>query len=90
MNPKARSRNMTAFASSGVLMKHRAAETVFVYLYKRIGPQPEFLPQWGTLEAIAQLDRCVAITRSARRVDASLVDADGFLPYDITPDDDAA
>jgi hypothetical protein len=68
-------------------MKQRGAETVFVYLYKRIGPQPEFLPQWGTLEAVAQLDGCIAITRSARRVDASLVDADGFLPYGITPDD---
>jgi hypothetical protein len=87
MNSQAVARSMAAFASNGILMKQRVVETVFVYLYKRIGPQPEFLPQWGTPEAIAQLDGCIAITRSARRVRADLLDADGFVPYGLTPDD---
>jgi hypothetical protein len=68
-------------------MKQNPPETVFVYRYKQIGPQPDFLPQWGTREAIALLDGCIAIRPSERRVDASLVDADGFVPYGLSPDD---
>lgn len=60
---------------------------VAVYLYRRPGPGPGLEPQWGTLEAIAKLDDCVPITRSARKVDPSLLDSDGFLPYGLSPDD---
>lgn len=63
---------------------------VAVYLFRRQDPGPKIAPQWGTLEAIAQLDNCVPITRSARRVDPALLDTDGFLPYGLSPDDVAS
>lgn len=60
---------------------------VSVYRYRSRWPVPEFLPAWGTLEAIALIDGCIPMRPTRRRVDASLVDAEGFLPYGVSPND---
>lgn len=62
-------------------------EKVAVFLYRRSEPGGGEHPKWGTLEAIARLDDCVPITRSARRIDKGLLDAEGFLPYGLSPDE---
>lgn len=58
-----------------------------VYRYKSTWQTPQFLPEWGTLDAIAILDGCIPIGRSARLVPISELDSDGFLPLGLTPDD---
>ncbi len=68
-------------------MNRKAAARVEVYRYKRCGPHPEFLPEWGTLEAIASLDRCIAIRPTRCVVDARRLDPDGFLPFGTAPDE---
>ena len=60
---------------------------VVVYHFKRKLPLLEMKPEWGTLDAISNMRGCVPVTRSARCVRADLLDADGFVPYGLTPDD---
>lgn len=60
---------------------------VAVYRYHPRWPVPEYLPAWGTLDAIAMIDGCIPLLPTGRRVDASLLDSDGFLPYGVSPDD---
>lgn len=65
----------------------RHPRQVIVYRYKARWPVPEYLPKWGTWNAIAALDGCIPIGSSARHVPATVVDAEGFLTLDATPDD---
>ena len=65
----------------------RSARRVPVYRYKPRWPIPDFMPAWGTEDAIPSIDGCVAMMPTVRHVDASELDADGFLPYGVTPDD---
>jgi hypothetical protein len=65
----------------------QTAHKVAIYLYRRKDPVAGTDAQWGTLDAIAKLDGCDPITRSARRVDPALLDPEGFLPYGLSPDD---
>lgn len=58
-----------------------------VYRYKSLWSMPDYIPEWGTRDAIANLDGCVLIARSERLVRTSALDADGFLPLGVTPDD---
>jgi hypothetical protein len=60
---------------------------VQVYLFKRRRPLLEMEPEWGTLDAIAAIEGCVAVRRTVRRVRADRLDADGFIPYGMSPDD---
>lgn len=59
---------------------------VTVYRYKSRWPQPDFLPSWGTREAIAMLDGCIPLAASARHVAFSALDGDGFVTLDAEPD----
>lgn len=65
----------------------RNLQTVVVYRYKARWHAPEYLPRWGTWEAIGQLDGCIPIGTSARQVPAAEVDDDGFLPFGVNPED---
>ena len=58
-----------------------------VYRYRARWPLPEYLPQWGTLEAIATIDGSIPMRPTRRMVDATLLDPDGFMPYQLGPDD---
>jgi hypothetical protein len=58
-----------------------------VYLFKRNRPVLDMDPKWGTLDAISAVEGSIPITRSGRRVSADLLDADGFIPYGLSPDD---
>lgn len=60
---------------------------VFVYLYRSLGTAPGAPREWGTMEAILSVDGREPITRSAMKVDASLLDEAGFLPYGLSPYD---
>lgn len=60
---------------------------VFVYLYRSLGTHPGALREWGTMEAILAVVGREPITRSAMKVDASLLDEAGFLPYGLSPYD---
>lgn len=60
---------------------------VFVYLYRSLGSHPGTAREWGTMEAILSIDGREPITRSAMKVDASLLDEAGFLPYGLSPYD---
>ena len=62
------------------------ARRVPVYRYRSSWPIPEFLPAWGTLDAIATIDGCTPMRPTERLVDRSLLDPEGFLPYGISPD----
>lgn len=68
-------------------MPRPKSRRVFVYRYRPRWQVPEFLPAWGTLEAIALIDGCIPMRPTRRRVDASQVDAEGFLPYGVSPND---
>lgn len=68
-------------------MPTQRSRQVSVYRYRSRWPVPEFLPAWGTLDAIAMIDGCIPMRPTRRRVDASLLDAEGFLPYGVSPDD---
>lgn len=68
-------------------MRSRSSRRVAVYRYKPRWPIPDFLPEWGTEDAIASIDGCVLLLPTERQVDASELDPDGFLPYGVTPDD---
>lgn len=68
-------------------MSARHSRRIVVYRYKARWPMPEFLPKWGTWDAIRGLDGCIPIGSSARQVPASDINPDGFLPLDVTPDD---
>lgn len=76
--------------STPPLAAHRARSTrtrkVTVYRYKSRWPQPDFLPAWGTREAIAMLDGCIPLAASARNVAPSALDGDGFVTLDAEPD----
>ena len=55
----------------------RPEQQVTVYRFQRPdGVAPRHM--WGTLDAIAQLDRCAPLMSSARRVHRKLLEA-GFL-----------
>lgn len=58
---------------------------VTVYRYKSRWAQPDFLPAWGTREAIAKLDGCIPLAATARRVRASDLDDDGFVRLEAEP-----
>lgn len=57
---------------------------IAIYRYRPRWPVPEYLPAWGTLEAIANIGGCIPMRPTERHVDASLLDDDGFLPYDLS------
>lgn len=57
-----------------------------VYRYKSVWSRPDFLPAWGTREAIAMLDGCVPIASTERDVPAADLDPDGFLRFGREPD----
>lgn len=58
---------------------------VFVHLYRCAIASPGVGREWGTLDAIHSIDAGVPLTRSAMKVDASLLDEAGFLPYGLSP-----
>ncbi len=60
---------------------------VFVYLYRAVDSPGMAPTEWGTMDAILSIDRASPITRSAKKVDASLLDAAGFLPHGLSPYD---
>jgi hypothetical protein len=64
----------------------RRSRTVPVYRYKRLWAAPEFLPEWGTRDAISAIE-CIPLRPTERTIDASYLDKDGFLPDGLTPDD---
>ena len=57
----------------------------FVYLYRRAIPSPGLGREWGTMEAILAVEGGAPLMRSAMKVDASLLDEAGFLPYGLSP-----
>jgi hypothetical protein len=59
---------------------------VFVYRIRHAGGSAHPI-QWGTMEAILLREGCTPITRSARKVDAALLDEGGFLPPGVSPYD---
>jgi hypothetical protein len=62
-------------------------KNVFVYLYGCISAHPGKPHEWGTMDAILSIYGCAPITRSAMKVDASLLDEAGLLPYGLSPYD---
>ena len=52
---------------------------IAVYRYKSRWPVSEFLPRWGTRDAIASLDGCIPLAKTRREVAPSLLDEDGFV-----------
>jgi hypothetical protein len=67
-------------------MTTRRPRTVTVYRYKRRWAAPEYLPEWGTRDAISAIEY-IPLRPSERQVNASYLDGDGFLPHGLTPDD---
>lgn len=59
---------------------------VFVYRVRHAGGSGHPI-HWGTMEAILSMEGCTPITRSARKVDAALLDEGGFLPPGVSPYD---
>jgi hypothetical protein len=62
------------------------SKTVTVYRYKRRWAAPEYLPEWGTRDAISAIE-CIPLRQTERSINAAYLDVDGFLPYGLTPDD---
>jgi hypothetical protein len=60
---------------------------VFVYRFRRGGATIAKSNEWGTLAAILSIEGTIPITRSAMKVDASLLDDTGFLPVEMSPYD---
>lgn len=58
-----------------------------VYLYRHIRRSSSEFLEWGTLEAVSSIDAYAPVTRSTRKVDVSLLDEAGFLPYGLSPRD---
>jgi hypothetical protein len=68
------------------MSNNKIPKRVPVYLYRkseRGAPEPD----WGTMTAILALEGCEPITRSARLVKRDALEADGFLPSGVTPDE---
>jgi hypothetical protein len=63
-----------------------AQKRVAVYLFRR-HPLVTAGPEWGTIDAICRIEGAIPLGRSAREVCARLLDADGFLPPGVSPDD---
>jgi hypothetical protein len=59
---------------------------IFVYRIRHAGGSAHPI-QWGTMEAIVSMEGCTPITRSARKVDAALLEKGGFLPPGVSPYD---
>jgi hypothetical protein len=67
-------------------MSKDVPKKVPVYLYRRsVRGAPE--GDWGTMTAILALEGCEPIARSARLVRREALEASGFLPHGVTPDE---